>query len=182
MNTKNLGRLVVFSCCKESRSIIDSVSTFDLNSQQGIAACHGALEACIDVIGALFAMGGKLRGHGSEELNRYPSRDLLMIAHATANAKKPDEAQSWNRLILASAESIRSQMVVTIDQPKATQEKPAVIQVEVVGMPKPELMPVEVVSFPARETITTVTRDGQGNIASSVQLERDIEPINAERI
>lgn len=173
MTTYALGQRVVFDCCNRKQSIVEAVGTFDLTTQEGIDACRGALDACVEIIGGLFAMGGHLNGHFSEILNCYRSRDLLMIAHRAHNQKAQTDAQDWNRGIVLAAEAVRCQMVVTIDFPSAEGEKPKVIPVEVVSMPAPEKVPVEVVSMPVRETETTVKRDGDGSIVSTSQIERD---------
>ncbi len=174
MSTYALGQRVVFDCCTRKKSIVEAIDTFDTSTEEGIDACLGALDACVEIIGSLYAMGGNLGGEIGEVLNRYSSRDLLMIAHRVHSKKKPTDQQNWNLWIVLAAEAIRSQMVVTVSYPVAESEKQKIIPVEVVSMPTPEKVPVEVLSMPGRETETVIKRDGDGNIVSTSQIERDV--------
>ena len=98
-----------------------------------------------------------------------------MIAHRAHNQTKCSESiAKWNLGVILTAEAVRSQMVVSIDYPVAETEKQKVIPVEVVSMPTPERVPVEVLSMPGRETETVIKRDGDGNIVSTSQIERDV--------
>ncbi len=103
-------------------------------------------------------------------------RTSLAADLEAARRRERDLAQELEgvRGKLLTAEAVRSQMVVSIDYPVAETEKQKVIPVEVVSMPTPEKVPVEVLSMPGRETETVIKRDGDGNIVSTSQIERDV--------
>jgi hypothetical protein len=174
MSTYKLGQNVVYGCCSRKESIVNAIAKFDLNTHEGVEALRGALDASLEIIGAFFAIDGRVNGD-YENLNHYRSRDLLMIAHRAHNQAKCSESiAKWNLGVILTAEAVRSQMVVSIDYPVAETEKQKVIPVEVVSMPTPEKVPVEVLSMPGRETETVIKRDGDGNIVSTSQIERDV--------
>lgn len=171
-----LGHDAVFECCNLGEPIPSVVATLDLKTANGLKAIEGVLDACLEIIGACLAAGHTLSGSGSEELNQYRSVNLLRIAHKSHNEKPRDESVQWNTLIYHAAESVRSQMIVTISSGETKQEDPKPLQVEVVSMPVPEKVPVEILSMPDRQTVTSLVRDGAGNLVSSTQLETDAKP------
>jgi len=157
-----LGQRVVCDCVNRHESISEVIATFDRTVDFGHAAYFGAIHACIHFVGFYLESGAKLNGSIGTPLNRFPSRNLLSIAHSTRIGRNnADELKAWTESIVLAADAIRTQWPgIVMSLPDTTHKEK-------------EALPVAVVSLPDRETNTTIERDSQGNIVASTQRETD---------